>query len=137
LDWCDAARPGGWVAATEPDFSTVSLSPTNLVWERTLSAFCDAQLAGGWDPRYGARLVGDLRAAGLVEIETDYYADCERGGSLHPRLLSMTVERLREQMIALGADSEKIDEAQSLLDPAHAITGPARCVARARGPLTP
>ncbi len=56
-----AVRPGGWIAATEPDFTTVALSPTNLVWERTWSAFCDAQVAGGWDVRYGARLLGDLR----------------------------------------------------------------------------
>ncbi len=45
----------------------------------------------------------------------------------------MTVERLREQMIVLGADSEDIDEAQRLLeDPANTITGPTRCAARAR-----
>ncbi len=106
------------------------------MWERTWSAFCDAQLADGWDLRYGARLVGDLRAAGLVEVEADYYADCERGGSLHPRLLSMTIERLRERMLVLGADSEEIDEAQRLLeDPANTITGPTRCVTRARRAL--
>jgi hypothetical protein len=86
--------------------------------------------------RRGARLVGDLRAAGLVDVAANYYADCKRGGSLVPRLLSLTVERLREQMIALGAVGEEIDEAQRLLeDPANTITGPARCVARAQRAL--
>jgi len=62
-----AARPGGWIASTAPDFTTVALSPSSLVWQRVWSRFLDAAMAGGWDPGYGARLCGDLRAAGLVD----------------------------------------------------------------------
>jgi SAM-dependent methyltransferase len=128
-----AARPGGWVAAIDPDFTTVALSPTNLTWERTWSVFCDALLAGGWDPRYGARLCGELRAAGLVDVQADYVASLGAGGSPVLRLLSLTLERLRERMVAFGADSEEIDEARRLLeDPTNTITSPTTCVARAR-----
>jgi ubiquinone/menaquinone biosynthesis C-methylase UbiE len=64
-----AARPGGWVALIATDFTTVALSPTSSVWHRIWSRFLDAAMAGGWDPGYGARLVDDLHAAELVEVQ--------------------------------------------------------------------
>jgi SAM-dependent methyltransferase len=128
-----AARPGGWVASIAPDFTTVTLSPASLVWQRVWSRFLDAAMAGGWDPGYGARLYGDLCAAGLVDVHADYIVRCSAGGSLEPRLLSLTFERLRERMVLLGADSDEIDEAQRLLaKPDSAITSPTKCVAYGR-----
>jgi hypothetical protein len=113
----------------------VALSPTSLVWERVWSQFLDAAMAGGWDPGYGARLSGDLRAAGLVDMYADYVTRCSPGASLPSRLLSLTVERLREQMVLQGADSGEIDQARRLLDePATAITPPTTCIARGRRP---
>jgi SAM-dependent methyltransferase len=131
-----AARPGGWVAAMEPDFTTVELSPTNLVWERVWSIFCDALVAGGWDPRYGARLCGDLRTAGLVDVQADLIASCGCGGSLRARLLALTFERLRERLVALGADNLEIHEAERLLrDSAITFRSQTTYVARARRPI--
>lgn len=130
-----AARPGGWVVAMDPDFTTVALSPTNRTWERAWSAFNDALVAGGWDPRYGARLYGDLRAVGLVDVQAHFLAGCEPGGSLRARVLSLTFERLRERMVRLGADREEIDEARRLLeDSANTFSSQTTCVARARRP---
>ena len=131
-----AARPGGWIAAVDPDFTTVSLSPTNPVWERTWPVLLDTLVAGGWDPAYGARLSTDLRAAGLVDVRTDYMASSEPGGSIPARLISLTLERLRERMCALGADSGEIDQSRKLLeDPANTVSSPTSCVARARKPM--
>ena len=128
-----AARPGGWVAAMDPDFSTVALSPDKPSWQRAWSVFCDALVAGGWDPRYGARLCGDLRAAGFVDVQADYVSSFGGGGSLAACLLSLTFERLRDRMVSLGADGEEIDEARRLLeDPRNTIRSPTTCVARAR-----
>jgi len=130
-----AVRPGGSVAAIAPDFATVALSPTNLAWERTWSLCHDAMVAGGLDPHYGARLGCDLRAAGLSDIHIEHVARCCPGGSLPSRLLSLTIERLRERLVILGADPREIDEARRLLeDPANAITSPTTCAARARRP---
>ena len=130
-----AARPGGWVASIAPDFTAVAVSPTSLVWQRVWSQFLDAAMAGGWDPGYGARLAGDLRAAGLVDVHADYIARSHPGGSLASRLLSLTVERLREQMVLLGADSGEVDEARRLFEePARTITSPTTCLARGRRP---
>lgn len=128
-----AARPGGWVAAIDPDFTPVALSPTHPSWERTWPVFLDVLLAGGWDPGYGARLCGDLKAAGLVEVQAEYVASRGPGGSAVLRLLSLTIERLREQMMSFGADRDEIDEARRLLeDPASTIISPTTCVARGR-----
>ena len=77
----------------------------------------------------------DLRAAGLIDVHADYIARCYPGGSLPSRLLSLTVERLRERMVLLGADNGEIDEARRLLDePATTITPPTTCMARGRRP---
>jgi SAM-dependent methyltransferase len=130
-----AARPGGWVATIAPDFTTVALSPASVVWHRVWSRFLDAAIAGGWDPGYGARLCRDLCAAGLVDIHADYIGRCYPGGSLLSRLLSLTLVRLREQMVRLGADRREIDEARRLLEePGSTITSPMTCVARGRRP---
>ncbi len=130
-----AARPGGWVASIAPDFRPVALSPTSRLWQRVWSQFLDAALTGGWDPGYGARLCDDLSAAGLVEVHADSIVRSCPGGSLPSRLLSLTVERMRERMVNLGADSDDIDEARRLLeDPALMITSPTTCVAQGRRP---
>jgi SAM-dependent methyltransferase len=130
-----AARPGGWVASIAPDFTTVAVSPTSLVWQRVWSLFLDAAMAVGWDPGYGSRLRGDLHAAGLVDVHADYITRCCPGGSLLARLLSLTLERLREEMVLLGADSGEIDDARSLLEDAGStVTSPMSCVAHGRRP---
>jgi SAM-dependent methyltransferase len=131
----NAARPGGWVASIAPDFHPVALSPPSLVWQRVWSRFLDAALTSGWDPGYGARLSSDLTAAGLVEVHADFIARSYPGGSLPSRLLSLTLERLREPLIRAGADGAEIDEARRLLeDPNRMITSPTSCVAQGRRP---
>lgn len=130
-----AARPGGWVASMAPDFGTVALSPTSRVWQRVWSLFLDAALAGGWDPGYGARLGGDLIASGLVDVHTDSITARDPGGSLTARLLSLTLERLREPIVLRGAGDGEVDEARRLLEEsANTITSPTTCVAHGRRP---
>jgi SAM-dependent methyltransferase len=130
-----AARPGAWLALIEPDFTTVAVSPTSSLWQRIWSQFFDAAMAGGWDPGYGARLFSDLHAAELVDVHAEYVTRCHPGGSRSSRLLSLTVERLKEPMVLLGADRDEIEAARRLLDePARTITLPMTCVARGRRP---
>ena len=130
-----ATRPGGWVASIAPDFTTVALSPTSPLWHRVWSQFLDAAMAGGWDPGYGTRLSSDLQAAGLIDVHAEYITRSHPGGSLISRLLSLTLERLRDRMLLLGADSGEIDDARRLLEePASMITAPTTCMARGRRP---
>jgi SAM-dependent methyltransferase len=130
-----AARPGGWVTAIDPDLTTVELIGANLTWERSWSVFLDALVAGGWDPGYGRRLARDMRAAGLIEVEAGRIGTCGPGGSPLLTLLSLTIERLRERMLGLGADAEQIDEARRLLeDPANTFTAQTTHTAHGRRP---
>jgi hypothetical protein len=92
-------------------------------------------MAGGWDPGYGARLPGDLQAAGLVEVHAHQIHRCSPGGSLASRLLSLTIERMRERLVLLGAEHDEIDEARRRLEsPASSVTTPTTCVAHGRRP---
>jgi hypothetical protein len=130
-----AVRPGGWIACVEPDFTTVELTTSDPVWDRTWSAYLDALVAGGWDPRYGRRLCTDLRAVGLAEVHGESVATCGPGGSLILRLLSLTLERLRDRMLAVGADAEEIDAARRMLeDPARTFSSQTTWVAHGRRP---
>ena len=126
------------MALIAPDFTTVALSPTSAAWQRMWSLFLDAAMAGGWDPGYGARLRDDLYGAGLADVHADYITRCYPGGALPSRLLSLTVERMRERMVVLGADSGEIDQALRLLEePSSTIRSPTTCMARGRRPGRP
>jgi SAM-dependent methyltransferase len=130
-----AARPGGWVALHEPDFNAVALSPTNGSWGRTWSAFCDAAVAGGWDPGYGARLVSDIEALDLVQRHADVVIQTSPGGGVRARLFAGTLERFRERMLALGAIEDDLDAAQRLLrDPRVTFRSPVLTTAWAQRP---
>ena len=130
-----AVRPGGWLALCEPDFNALALSPPSAAWRRAWTVFCDAVVAGGWDPGYGSRLIGDLEALDLVELEADEVVRHVRGGSVFARLFADTLERLEERMLALGALDEDLAAAQRLLrDPEVTFRAPTLTTAWARRP---
>jgi SAM-dependent methyltransferase len=128
-----ALRPGGWLAVTDVDFTSVDLAPTSAAWERTWAAFWDATVSVGLDLHYGARLPMDLRALGLTGVEAEYTCTRGCGGSLSAIVISLTLEGVRERMLAFGASDEDIDEARRLLeDPESMFRGPTICAARAQ-----
>jgi hypothetical protein len=91
--------------------------------------------AGRWDPGYGARLRDDLLAAGPVDVHADYIARSYPAGSLPARLLSLTLERLRDQLALLGASHGEIDEARRLLEESDSmVTAATSSVAQGRRP---
>jgi hypothetical protein len=72
-------------------------------------------------------------AAGLVDVHCECSSGRAPGGSLLGRLLSLTLERLPRQMLALGADADEIDDARRLLeDPTSRVDSPNSCFARGR-----
>jgi SAM-dependent methyltransferase len=128
-----AVRPGGWLALHEPDFNAVRLTPADRSWRRAWSAFCDATVAGGWDPGYGARLVSDIEGLDLGERHADVVVQSSPGGGVRARLFADTLERFRERMLELGATVEDLDAAQCLLrDPRVTFRAPAFTTAWAR-----
>src|SRR5262249_28340308 len=128
-----AVRPGGWLAVSEPDFSGVAISPPSAAWRRAWTVFCDAAIAGGWDPGYGGRLGGDIEALDLVEIEVEMRTHWTPGGAVYARLFADTLGRLEERMLALGARVEDLAAAQRLLrDPTVTYQAPTSTIAWGR-----
>jgi SAM-dependent methyltransferase len=128
-----AVRPGGWLALGEPDFTAQEVSPPSAAWRRMWTVFCDATVAGGWDPGYGGRLISDLEALELAELQAEVTTYHVPGGSVVARLFAGTLERFEERMLALGAASDDLAEAQRLLgDPSVTYRGPTNTTAWAR-----
>jgi SAM-dependent methyltransferase len=130
-------RPGGWVAVCDTDFTTIELSPAPPAWRRAWSAFCDATIATGWDIRCGARLPGELEAIELDEIRTESVTRRVPGGSAWSRLFAATLQRLRERLLAVGADEADLEESQRLLaDPSAAFVHATTWLAWGRRPAS-
>jgi SAM-dependent methyltransferase len=128
-----AVRPGGWLAVSEPDFNGLAVFPPSAAWRRAWSVFCDAVIAGGWDPGYGTRLGGDIEALGLVEIEVEARTRRTRGGAVFAHLFANTLGRLEERMLALGAAGDDLAAAQRLLrDPTVTYQAPTFTIAWGR-----
>jgi hypothetical protein len=89
--------------------------------------------AAGWDIRYGARLAGDMRAVGLADVASREYTHELPGDSAWARLVTRTLERLREPMLAVGAAHDDINAAISILtDPRTLYRSPTACYAVGR-----
>jgi SAM-dependent methyltransferase len=130
-----AVRRGGWLAVCEPDFNALAISPPSPAWRRAWTAFCDAAVAGGWDPGYGARLMSDLQALELADLEGETVARYVRGGSVSGRLFADSLERLKERMLALGAAEDDLAVAQrQLRDPSVMFHTPIFTTAWGRRP---
>jgi SAM-dependent methyltransferase len=130
-----AVRPGGWLALSEPDFTAQAVSPPSAAWLRTWTAFCDAAVAGGWDPSYGGRLIADLQALELTGLEAEVTTSHVAGGSVLARLFAGTLERFEERLLELGLASDDLAEARRVLgDPSVTYRGPTFTTAWARRP---
>lgn len=130
-----AVRPGRWLAVCEPDFNAMAVTPSSAAWRRAWTVFCDAAISGGWDPGYGTRLVGDLEALDLADLQVEVIARLVRGDSVGARLFADSLLRLEERMLALGARDDDLAEAQRLLrDPTITFRAPSTTIGWGRRP---
>jgi len=130
-----SVRVGGWLAIVDTDFASVRVEPVSAAWKRAWSAFLDAAVAASWDPRYGARLEEDVESLEVEVVEAEQSTHRGPGGSSQADLLSLTLERLRPRMLAVGAADEDIDEGRKLLaDRSTRFTAPTKVTVSARRP---
>jgi len=106
-----ALKPGGWLIAAEMDIVSVYPDPTcdataGSTFLRLADAHSDALRQKSFDPAYGRRLLGDLAAQGLIDLDAEGHAYMCRGGSAGATAWRLTFEQLREPMIASGAVTE-------------------------------
>jgi hypothetical protein len=104
-------------------------------WRRAWTLFCDAAVAGGRDPGYGSRLLGDLQALDVVGVEASVIIPYTPGGSVPAPLFAGSLERLSERMLALGATEVDLTTAPGLQrDPSVTYRGVTLTTAWARRP---
>jgi SAM-dependent methyltransferase len=118
----EALRPGGVVVIEDAAGLRFEASGSSA-FDRICPAWERAARAAGWSPRYGERLVDDLRACGLAGVTARRHALIATGGDAW-RHARAGLARLRAELLAEGVAEQDLDEADRLLgDPAVVITG--------------
>jgi SAM-dependent methyltransferase len=118
-----ALKPGGWLVAEEMDFVSAVPDPRLHADERELIERAvqahNVVLAdqNRFDPFYGRRLVGDLEDAGLATVGSEGRAYMWQGGGPGGAIWRLTLEQLRDPMIASGlVTSADLDTLVGLCD---------------------
>lgn len=106
------ARPGGWVAAQEPDTAAWMCEPSCPAWDRLLELFSAHYRARGCDPRIGRRLPALFHALGVDDVVIDVRPTAvTRPGDWYHTQLPTFIGLMRDSMVALGlCDDGELDE---------------------------
>jgi SAM-dependent methyltransferase len=137
-----ALKPGGLLLAEEIDFASSVPDPRmdaepRALFERAANAHHTVLAQRHFfDPFYGRRIAGDLADAGLTDIGTDGRAEMWRGGGPGGRIWRLSIEQLRDQIVALDLLSPTEFEAALTLcdDPRLTVMSPVMMAAWGRRP---
>jgi SAM-dependent methyltransferase len=123
-----ALRPGGVLLDEEPDFVTIFETPESSALRHVMvAAMRYLESTCPIDNQYGRRLLDDLTAAGLADVEAEGRCAIVRGGSPPAaNFLRLTIEKLREPLIAGGRvrEAEIAEAVAALDDPSASIMFP-------------
>jgi SAM-dependent methyltransferase len=123
-----ALRPGGVLIVEEPDFVTIfgtaeppALRHVMLSGMRLLEASCPVEV------EYGRRVLDDLTAIGLVNVEAEGRSAIVRGGSPPAaHFLRLTLEKLRDALLEaqMVSEAEFAEAVAALNDPSVTVVMP-------------
>ena len=123
-----ALRPGGVLVTEDPDFVTIYGSGDSPAVRRVfVHAMRHLESTCPVDCGYGARSMSDLLAVGLEDVRAEGRCAIVRGGTpLAADFLRLTIEKLREPVLAAGAvTAEEFGEAVGALqDPNVTVVAP-------------
>jgi SAM-dependent methyltransferase len=137
-----ALKPGGFLLAEEIDFVSSVPDPRmdaepRTLFERAAHAH-NTVLAQrhSFDPYYGRRIAGDLDDAGLTDTGSEGRAAMWRGGGPGGRIWRLSIDQLRDTIIALDLLSPTEFEAALALcdDPRLTVMSPVMMAAWGRRP---
>jgi SAM-dependent methyltransferase len=140
-----ALKPGGFLLAEEIDFVSSVPDPRmdaepRALFERAAHAH-NTVLAQrhSFDPYYGRRIAGDLEDAGLTDTGSEGRAAMWRGGAAGGRSWRLSINQLRDTIIALDLLSPTEFEAALALcdDPRLIVMSPVMMAAWGRRPQQP
>lgn len=105
-------RPGGVLAAQEPDTETLNCYPPHPAWDRLKRALQEAFACVGGDTRLAQRLYRLLRGLGLDAVEYRPFLVGVVSGSPMTDYLPATIESLRGTLLGRGLiGASELDEA--------------------------
>lgn len=132
------AKPGGYIAVQEVEVASWLCEPPHPAWDKLLSTF----MAVAGDGHAGRKLPAILRAAGLVDIQTEAYERFLPLGHLWRDLVLHFSDLTRVHAIQLGlTTAEELDAAKAALkahldDPNTSVLAPALIQSWGRKPAT-
>ena len=120
------ARPGGVVAAMEPDSEYELCYPAHPAITRFREIFPVVLARNGADPHIGRRVPELFRQAGLAEVEVEATVRVYPKGHSRRTILLDLVQSMRSQVLGLGlASGTELDEldvaARAHLDDPHTV----------------
>ena len=108
-------RPGGWVAAVEPDGGGSVCYPPHPAWDRLSLIYWSSWQSDGADLFIGRRLPELLRQAGLVDIGVEARAEIYPAGhsrrTVGPDLIRSMRPKIVERGIASEQELDELDKA--------------------------
>jgi SAM-dependent methyltransferase len=133
-----ALRPGGVLLIEEPDFVTIYGAAEPPALRRVvIAAMAHLSSTSPVDLEYGRRAMGDLAAVGLSGVQAEGRCPIVRGGNpLAADFLRLTLEKLREPVLAAGAvtGEEFAQAVAALQDPDTTVVAPMTVAAWGRRP---
>jgi ubiquinone/menaquinone biosynthesis C-methylase UbiE len=120
------ARPGGWVASTEPDTEHALCYPPHPAFDRLRDIFTVAFRRNGADPWIGRRVPELFRQAGLEQVEAEARVQMYPHGNSRRTIRLDLVQSMRPQVLEMGlATATELDDldaaARAHLDNPHTV----------------
>jgi ubiquinone/menaquinone biosynthesis C-methylase UbiE len=120
------ARPGGWVASTEPDTEYARCYPSHPAFDRLRDIFTVAFRRNGADPWIGRRVAELFRHAGLDDVQVEARVQMYPPGNSRRTIRLDLVRSMRSQVLEMGlASTAELDEldtaARAHLDDPHTV----------------
>lgn len=104
-------RPGGWVAASEPDIPMTVCYPTLDAWDRMAQLFRQSINKDGADEAIGRRLPELFHRAGLADIGVEASTSIYPHGHSRRTVRADLFRTLRGKIVARGmADAAELDD---------------------------
>jgi SAM-dependent methyltransferase len=102
-----ALQPGGLLLLEDYDWAAADVHPPDPLFPRVLTAVLGFMEKAGFDPRFGRRLVAELREAALGDVEAEGRVRVIRGGTPETAFYRLSLESLRGALVESGALSEE------------------------------
>lgn len=117
-DWATLRPPGDDMIISAPDLAAAEL------FRRCQAAIGAAFDAAGADRGWAPQAHRHLRAAGLINVHTEYGSTYWAGGDPGLRLMATSAAQLRPQLLASGLTASDLDRLAELVrDPALVVRG--------------